>query len=695
MNETHFPALFSPLNIGTVEVRNRIMQTAHSKRYSWAGADTQREIDYQVARARGGVGLIVTGSRAVHPTSGGSRATVGYLRDAMGMSTRLVDAVHEHGTKIFAQLGHAGSKAVSDANDDLRVLWGPSAAYSPVRGESVKEMELSDISELIDSFAKSAEIAALAGYDGIELHFSHGYLVHQFISPLNNHRQDEYGGNLEGRLRLPLEIVAAIRGAVGDEIALGVRLGITDFMTDGGLTLDAGIEGAQMLVGTDQVDYLSITAGGSSKGRMIAPSDLPDGWLIELAGSVKAACPSVPIFGVGGIKHPADAEKVILEGRADMVAMTRAIIADPELPNKAKLGLSEDIYHCIRGNQGCISQLDRRSSITCTVNPAAGRESLLGSGTSRPAERSKRWLVIGGGPAGMKAAEGLAERGHEVTLVEKSASLGGQVELIVRTPHRAEFGWITRDLFTHLSRLGVAIKLGVEVDERFVEEFTADGIVVATGAVADTSGVSSSATPTISKLDGADQSNVITAWEVIRSDERRYGKVVVLDDLGSRKTSGAVELLLEAGNDVELVTSHSSLFPLTTTTLDSGFILRRVLEQGMRYRINSWARQISDSSVTVFNTFTGFEEVLDGVDLVVLGTAPHANDGLYLALQGMHLNVHRVGDCVAPRKIDHAIYEGFMAGRELWTYHERSILEGSLEYVAPGAANAEMGSFHG
>ena len=677
---TAYPHLFSPLRIGSVKVPNRVMQTGHGKRYAWGGADTQRDIDYQVERARGGVGLMITGSRPVHPTGAYSRATLAYHRKAIAADRRVVAAVREHGTIIFAQLAHLGSMHSSYANDDPRVLWGPSAAKSPSTHEAVKAMELADIHELVKHFGRSAEIAREGGYDGLELHFAHSYLIHQFISPMFNFRDDDYGRSFENRLRLPLEILAEVRRRVGTDTVVGIRMGMTDFL-DGALELDEGARVAATFAATNAVDYLSLSAAGLNKGLEIAPSDVPDGWLLDSAAHVKRSLGDLPVFVVGGIKDPATAEEIIASGKGDMVGMTRAIIADPELVNKVREGREDDIVHCIRANQGCIARVLGSASMACTVNPGAGREGRFGSGRLRPASPPRRWLVIGGGPAGLKAAETFARRGHETTLWEREERLGGQVNLIVRTPGREALDWIVRDLSVGIRKHGVKVVLGCEATADEVAALAPDGIVVATGAIPDPSGASTAA-PLVRRLVGGEQDHVVSVWDVLENRTPIGARVLVLDDDGTRRVAGTAEVLLDSGHQVEVVTRFSSLFPSTALTLDQGFVYTRLLTKGLSYRINAWARAIEGDTVRVFDLFTGRETVIEGIDTVVLATGPLANDGLYLELVERFPQVYRIGDCVAPRKLDHAIYEGFVAGQELWSYDEREIIEGELEVWA-------------
>ena len=675
---TRYPHLFSPLRIGNVTVRNRIMQTAHVKLFTARGVDSQRNVAYQVARAKGGAGLLITGNRVVHPTSttGFPRISWAFLPEALEANQRLTRVVHEHGAVIFEQLNHFGLNASSDSADDLRVLWGPSAVKSPAYGESPKAMEREDIQEVVEWWGRCAELSREGGFDGTEVHISHSYLLHQFLSPLYNKRTDEYGGSFENRLRFAREVIDEVRRRVGQDFVVGARISLSDFIP-GALDVGDAVRVAQELEADGRIDYVNVTAAGYHNIFMaIQPSDTPDGYLIDLTAEVKAGLERLPVFTVGGIKDAGLAEDVVASGKADMVAMTRAQIADPEFANKVRDGREDEIYHCIRGNQGCIGRVFKGLPISCTVNPQTGRERKLGA--LPPAGSPARWLVVGGGPAGMKAAETLAKRGHGVTLVEKEEHLGGQVDLILKTPGRDEFGWITRDLENQMRKAGVDVRLSTEATPDLVREVASDGVIIASGAVPSRRGFSS-VNPLVDELPGVRQENVLTVWDVLLESRPAGDRVVVLDDDGSRYAAGVTEVLLDRGARVELVSRWNALFPSTLYNLDMALLYNRLLGKGLTYRLNAWAKGIEGDRIVIFNLYTGAEEKIAGVDTVVLATGPKANDDLYFALKGEVENLHRIGDCVAPRKLDHAIYEGYLAGCELWSPDERYIYEGELE----------------
>src|SRR5581483_1860593 len=311
---------------GRLTVRNRFLQTAHTKHFAHEGLDTERDLAYHVERARGGAALLITGNRLVHPTSSVAAPAFprGYLRRTIPFDRRMTAAVHTHGAFIIAQLNHVGVNGSSDAADDLRYLLGPSAVRSPLFSESPKVMEPEDLREVAAWWGLSATLAREGGFDGVEVHLAHGYLLHQFLSPLYNQRTDEYGGSFDNRLRFPRAVIETVRQRVGDDFVVGVRLPLADGV-EGGLTVEDAARLAAALEATTRIDYVNVTVGGYHDGLAlaIAPADTPDGWLLELIARVKAAVTRLPVFAVGGIKDAAQAEQILTAGQADMVAITR------------------------------------------------------------------------------------------------------------------------------------------------------------------------------------------------------------------------------------------------------------------------------------------------------------------------------------------------------------------------------------
>lgn len=670
---TRYPAIFTPLKIRGATIRNRLMQTAHARHFSQNGVESDRDLAYFVERAKGGIGLITVGSTLVHPTGslGNNGLSYSFLPESEAALRRVVDAVHAEGAAIFSQLNHCGPSAFTSVLDGLGLLWGPSEMSWGASGEQCKVMEPEDIAEIVAAFASAAVRVKDAGVDGIEIVMAHNYLLGSFLSPIANRRSDDYGGSLDNRMRFGREVFAAVRERVGPGFALGVRLSLSEEVP-GGFTLEDMAAVARRLIADGSVDFITVsTGGGPSMWKSLQTGYSGDGFLVEETAKLKAAVGDLPVFVVGGIDDPAMAEAVLAAGKADMVAMTRGQVADPEFARKALEGRDDEIVHCIRGNQGCIGRIAGGKPMGCTVNPAAGREAVFGIGTLVPAQRPGRWLVVGGGPAGMKAAEGLALRGHHVTLLEREAELGGQANLIVRLPGRASWHWVRTDLERSLARLGVDIERGREATADFVEHFGADGVVVATGASADRSGRSAlrPAPP------GLESARRFTLWEAIASPRDVGRRVVLMDDEGQHRIAGTAELMLDAGVEVVLVTRFNSLFPHTATTMEMPVVYQRLLGNGLQHHLNSWIGRVDGRRVEIVNLFTQTAIALDEVDSIVLGTTRHPEDALYRSLKGRVANLHRIGDCLAARTVDHAIYEGFVAGRELFDWKERPFFE--------------------
>lgn len=694
--EKNYPAIFSPFKLKNLTFTNRIMQSAHAKGFhKKSGITNNRDRYYAEARAKGGVALMTTGNRLIHPTSNTFMRgySYGYREEMVERDRAMTDAVHRHGSNIIAQLNHFGVNGSTTSMDDYRVLWSASNVKSPALCEMAKAMEPEDMEELREGWARSADFAQKANFDGVEVHLAHSYLLEQFISPLFNKRTDEYGGSLENRLRFPREVIRRVRETVGPDYVVGVRMPL-DEMVPGGLPIDEWVEVGRILAEDGLIDYVTVSAGTYHVPQyMIPPADVDSGWLMTRCKQLKDACPSLAVFLVGGVDNAKLAEKALADGACDMVAMTRPNIADPDLVNKLRKGEDEDIIHCIRCNQGCIGRLFDGSPMTCILNPTTGREEMFNDTTFEKSEAPKHWVVIGGGPAGLKTAETLLKRGHKVTLLEKENKLGGQVNLILKTK-RSTFAHITRDLVLQIEKHGGQIRLNTEATPELLKSLAPVGIVVATGALPDKSGFNIVA-PTVNTLPGADLPHVVDGWQAIETPDALGDNIVILDDDGTRYVAGLAELLLEQGKKVRIVSRQQNLFNRMNTTLDLPIMLGKLLSKGLEFEANSWASEIGKDSVSLFNIYTGAASALDGVDTVVLTTGNLPNDSLYFTLKEQFDNVHRVGDAVAPRLIEHAIYEGYLAGIERFDNWTKYIEPGELEnfdysHNSQGLANASV-----
>ena len=497
-----FPHLFSPLQIGRVTVPNRVSFSAHLTNLAADGLPTQRLIDYLAARARGGTGLIITEEQSVHPTDRAYEHLIEAFRpEVLPLYKRLTGAVHAYDTRIFAQLNHNGQQC-SGSLSRLPV-WAPSPIPDVMYRETPKAMEPEDIQEVIEHFALSAVHVREGGFDGVELQFGHSSLARQFMSPLTNFRGDEYGGELENRLRFPLELVAAVRAAVGPDFTLGVRL-CADELIPGGLTLEDTKGIAQRLQATGHLDFFNLTLATFYNLYLVGgPMHMPLGYTVPLAAGIKEVS-TLPVFATGRINDPAMAERVLADGQADMIGVVRGQIADPDFVAKAREGRTEEIRYCIACNQNCYGRVGLNKTIGCVQNPSVGCEATEGEHHLRPALRKKRVMVVGGGPAGMWAAKIATLRGHDVTLYERGDELGGQVLLAAKGAGRDEFGVIARNERKQLAELEVPVEYGAEVTADFVLERQPDAVIVATGS-----------RPKACPVGGADGPDVFNVWQVL------------------------------------------------------------------------------------------------------------------------------------------------------------------------------------
>lgn len=684
VQSSRYPHLFSPLKIGTITVRNRLMQTAHAKGFHAAdGLTNNRDIYYHAERAKGGIGLIVTGARHVHPNSTGPSRTLarGNRPDIIERDAEMVAAVHAFGGRIIAQLIHFGPQGRSGSQDDYRLLWGPSTMKSPAYNEWAKEMTKSEMDEVSEAFAQTALNSKASGFDGVELHYSHGYLHQQFLSFVYNKRTDEYGGSLDNIVRFPIETLERVRAAVGPDFVIGIRVSMDECTVDG-MHADDAIEMTKRMVATGLVDYVSATAGTyAAHADQIPPGDYAENWLVADGAKMRKAIREVrdiPMFIVGHIVDADKAEELVASGASDMVAMTRTQIADPHFANKLREGREDEINHCIRCNQACIARLMVGNAISCVVNPAAGREQRFGSHTLMPATTGRPWLVVGGGPAGMQAALVLQQRGHKVTLLEAEAQLGGQLNYAARLPRRHKFGFIPRDMERQLRKAGVDIRLNTRWDADQIAAFGAEAVVVATGSQPLKTGFTSTR-PAVDRVPGTDQANVLSVIEVLDNPEQVGKRVVLFDEDGGRYALGTAEFLLDRGHKVHLVSRFISLSPNLALTLDLPVNYQHVFRKGLEYSINSWVRHIQGNRAQLLNLFTDADSQVLEADTFVMACGHTPVNGLYRALEGRIKRLYCIGDAQLPRPLQDVIYEGMLAGRELLDSPDRFIEQGALE----------------
>jgi mycofactocin system FadH/OYE family oxidoreductase 2 len=648
-----FEHLLSPIRVGRLDLPNRVLITAHATNYVDAdGLPDARAVHYYAERARGGAGLMVTGASSVHPSSPTVRGVVNAQDErVVGAWRAIADAVHADGGRILVMLTHMGRVG---RMPDTRPLVAPSPLVDGNFRQSVPHaLTPREIAELVQAFARAAARVRDSGMDGVELQGAHGYLIAQFLSPLSNRRADAYGGDLAGRLRFALEVIDAVRGAVGRDYTVGIRLS-ADELVPGGLALDETREMVRRLEATGQLDFVDVSAGTDadlmSLAEHIPSMYFPPANLVHFAAAIKPVT-RLPVFCAGAIRDPARAEEIVARGQADLVGMTRAHIADPHVVAKLRAGRPEDVRRCIGCMQACLEALQNGQPIGCVYNPVTGREGEWA--TLPPAARPRRVLVVGGGPAGLEAARVAALRGHEVVLLEAADRLGGQLHLAARLPRRESFLEIVRFLETQVAKLGVEVRLGRAADARTVTAASPDAVVVATGSRA--------ALP--DDLPGR-PGHLVHVADVASGAARVGARVLVVDRDGHLRGAGAADLLAGQGRRVRIASEQ--LYVGQNIDLKTLYPLhRRLREQGVELLPSTRFAGWEDGRPVLADVFTGARRTLDDVDTVVWAAPGLADADLVEPLRHAGLEVHAVGDCVAPRRVEHAVHEAHAAARAL------------------------------
>jgi 2,4-dienoyl-CoA reductase-like NADH-dependent reductase (Old Yellow Enzyme family) len=637
--------LFEPIRVGGVTVPNRIVRSAHS-----TGLVGEPLIAYHEARARGGVGLTTLEATGVHRSA--PSALPLYSDDILPFYENLVRRIAPHGMKLFQQLWHAGAGYPEIVG--LREAWSCSAIPNVMAGIVPIAMTKAMIDDVVASFADAARRCQDGGLDGVEIHASSGYLIHEFLSPAMNHRTDDYGGSAENRRRFLLEVIAAVRSAVrSDAFAVGVRLPNEDYVP-GGLGAADNAEIAQAI--DPLVDFVSLHMGSYWRfHKLIALADDPLGVEMD-SNRVITRVVSKPTTVVGRIMTLDHASAIVANGEGDMVAMVRALIADPELVNKARRGEERKIRPCIGTNIGCVAQLMTKGSISCVVNVAAAREDQVSFEPSKTRVR-KKVFVVGGGPAGMEAARTAALRGHSVELHEATGRLGGQVILASRAPHRADVGSIASWLADEINELGVTVQLHSLVDVEQIKAAAPDEVIVATGSTPRSDGFQV-ATPR-DPIPGHGLPHVHNSWELLGVGAKPdlKGPAVVFDDTGTFEAVSAADILLKAGIAVTFVSRFEQLgqsLPFPPVTV--GAARERLMSGDFDFVGGHYLRAIRPGFVEIGVLFTQRVRTL-AAQTVILVSHNEPNRELSEALQRAGLKYHLVGEVHGRNGIMNAIHD--------------------------------------
>ncbi len=633
--------LFTPISIGNIKLKNRFAVSPMVTVYcDEDGMATERFIAYHEAKAKGGWGMIIVEDYAVDPAGRGFWTPGLWKDEQIESHTKLTERVHKAGAKIIAQIYHCGRQTTSAVIGQQPVSASPLPC--PVLGETPRELTIPEIEKIISQFGDTALRAKKAGFDGVEIHGAHGYLIAQFMSSYSNKRTDKYGGSLENRFRFAAEIVKDVREKCGPDFVVGFRIS-ADEKVPGGRTIE---ETKAIAIKLEQlgVDYLHVSAGTyESSWAIIPPMHVTPGWIVDYAEEVKKVV-NIPVLTVGRINDPVVAESILLSGKADVIAMGRASLADPELPNKFANGQYEDIRPCIACQQGCLINLFNNEPISCLVNPTLGYEYLQ---EFKKTDSPKKITVVGAGPAGLTAARTAALAGHEVTLYEKSDRFGGQFATAAVPPAKGELAHFVSWAGRQVEKLGVNIKMNTEYTSALFEQEKPDMVIIATGA-----------TPAKPDIPGIEGRNVVTAEDVLLGKAETKQKVVIAG--GGMVGCETAVYLASLGKDVTIVEMLPTLASDEESTRRT-FLMKAIEERHITSHTNSTIKEIGDDFVLI-ETPQGMTKI--ETETVVLALGTESNNALAKELQGK-VPVKVVGDAVKPRKALEAIREGFLAATKI------------------------------
>ena len=647
--------LFTPTRIGTMEIRNRIAMAPMATDFAEGdGTVSDRLIAYYEARARGGVGLIIMEICTIDGNSPYIPRTVGIWDDSFipGLK-RLTDAVHAAGARIIPQIGHPGPESLAPLFNGTQAVGPSDGIVNNLTRMKSRGLERGEIPGVIGQFGDAARRARAAGFDGLEFHAAHSYmLAGSFLSALRNRRTDDYGGGLEGRLRFPLEVIRAMKEQAGGDFPVTMRISAEE-QVPGGRDLHETEYLARVFSGAG-VDGFHVSSGvyPDLSWRVIPPTGTPYCINAKSAAAIKSAVP-VPVMVVGRIVDPGMAEDLIRRGAADMAVLGRALLADPEWPNKAAAGAQDDIAPCIGCGLGCVRARENGLDMTCIINPAVGREAGM---EMRPAAAVKKVMVAGGGPAGLAAARAAALSGHRVSLYEKDRRLGGQFALASVPPAKQELCKITRYLSLQAERAGVKISLSTEVTPELVGGERPDVLIVATGGRPRRTGIS-----------GAGGANVFTAHEVLDgSADIGPGRVVIIG--GGMVGCELASFLANTGDNITIGRTEVTVIEMKENAGADMFsegrelLMEKLRGREVRIITGAAVKEITADGVVVARG--GREEAIGGMDYIILALGAEPVDELSGAV-GAGVEIRVVGDARSPRQALDAIREGTEAGSSL------------------------------
>lgn len=650
-----YSRVFSPFDLAGVTVRNRIFLPAHTTNFGRDFLPTETHVAYLRERAEKGVGLVFVEPLRVHRTSlGRAGGLSGSDTRALDGLRRIVDAVRNAGARIFVQITHAGRHG-ENAVDRLPA-WGPSAVPWVAGGEVPHAMTRAEMDDVRDAYLETAQLALDAGFEGIEVHLGHGHLLHQFLSPAANIRNDDYGGSLDNRLRYPLEIVEAVVTAMAGKMPVGIRTSVDDLMPGAlGPEEQREITRRAVAVAADGAGVAFVNASVAayqwpSIGHHVADMAAPSHPYRDLTESLRDVIGDLPLLTANRYTNLDEAEETLARGRIDMIGMNRALMADPDLLTKTRAGRRDTVRPCV-ANNFCIGQVGVHQPISCMMNPRVGKEAHW-SETPPPADVTQRILVIGGGPAGMEAARTAALAGHDVTLWERTEALGGMLNPAGGGYGRSDLHRMRDWQVAAVDRAGVQTETGRVAQVSDVVAFGADTVILAIGAKRK-----------VAALTGALPIDVVEALDTPR-DRWRGKRVAVWDEAGSWATLSAAETLAHHGAAVEIVSRPTT--PLWAVTIYSRMTaLERLANQGVAFRLGLAVQSFADGSLQCRNGPAGTEELLGPYDEIVHAGIGDAATDFQTMLEAEGLRPRVIGDAVAPRTLFDAMHDAHVAARSL------------------------------